>query len=80
MTGTSAAAKRTEISPGRYSFELSLETQPERVLADLAAAGASLVSLNPLQETLEDFFVQRVAETGAGARQADELEASSGRH
>ena len=29
-------------------------------MADLAAAGAQLVSLNPLRDTLEDFFVRQV--------------------
>ena len=58
----------TEISPGRYALELSLEQAPDRILADLAAAGATLVSLNPLRDTLEDFFMKRVAEMGAGAR------------
>jgi len=61
-----------EISPGRYSLELPLEQQPERVLADLSAAGANLVSLNPVRDTLEDFFVKRVAEAGTGARTPDE--------
>ena len=31
------------------------------MLAEVAAAGATLVSLNPLRETLEDLFVQQVA-------------------
>jgi ABC-2 type transport system ATP-binding protein len=60
--------RTTEISPGRYALELSLDQAPERVLADLAAAGASLVSLNPMRDTLEDFFMRRVAEVGTGAR------------
>jgi ABC-2 type transport system ATP-binding protein len=58
----------TEISSGRYALELSLDQAPDRVLSELAAAGASLVSLNPMRETLEDFFMQRVAEAGMGAR------------
>ena len=58
----------TEISAGRYALELSLDQAPDRVLSELAAAGASLVSLNPMRETLEDFFMQRVAEMGKGAR------------
>ncbi len=33
---------------------------PERWLAELTSAGAHLVSLNPIRETLEDFFVQQV--------------------
>ena len=60
-----AARRVTEISPGRYSIELPLDDPPERVFAELAATGATLVSLNPLRETLEDFFVQRVAEVGS---------------
>ena len=40
---------------------------PERILADLTATGAKLVSLNPIRDTLEDFFVRRVAEVGRGA-------------
>lgn len=60
--------RATEISPGRYSLELSLDQPPDRILAELTAAGASLVSLNPMRDTLEDFFMKRVAEMGAGAR------------
>ena len=64
-------ARATEISPGRYSLEIAATERPERVLADLAAAGATLVSLNPMRETLEDYFVRHVAEVGAGARGHD---------
>ena len=79
MLGTLATVARrtTEISAGRYAVELSLDSPPERVLADLAAMGAKPVSLNPIRETLEDFFVRRVAETGSarsgleGARARD---------
>jgi ABC-2 type transport system ATP-binding protein len=59
------ARRTTEISPGRYAVELSLDSPPDRVLADLAAMGAKPVSLNPIRETLEDFFVRRVAEAGS---------------
>jgi ABC-2 type transport system ATP-binding protein len=60
--------RSTEISPGRYTLELSLEDSPDSVLRDLMATGATLVSLNPIRDTLEDFFVRRVAEVGDGAR------------
>jgi ABC-2 type transport system ATP-binding protein len=60
--------KTTEISPQRYALELPLQVPPERMLADLTATGAQLVSLNPIRDTLEDFFVRRVAEVGEGAR------------
>ena len=48
------------IGGGRFSLELPLDVPPERVLADLVAEGGRLVSLNPLRETLEDFFVDKV--------------------
>jgi ABC-2 type transport system ATP-binding protein len=64
----SRVRRKTEISPGRYSLELSLEDSPERVLRDVMATGATLVSLNPIRDTLEDFFVRRVQEIGDGAR------------
>jgi len=74
------SVRRTvEISPGRYTLELALDPPPERLLADLIATGASLVSLNPLRDTLEDFFVRRVAETGGGARARHPGEGSSAR-
>jgi ABC-2 type transport system ATP-binding protein len=64
--------RATEISPGRYTLELSLDQSPDRILADLTASGAELISLNPMRDTLEDFFMQRVAEAGSRARQAEE--------
>ena len=64
----SSVRRATEISPSRYTLELPLEQSPDRILAELTAAGASLVSLNPMRDTLEDFFMKRVAEMGAGAR------------
>ncbi len=50
------------IGEGRFSLELPLDTSPGRLLAELTAAGARLVSLNPIRDTLEDLFVQRVRE------------------
>jgi hypothetical protein len=48
------------IGDGRYLLELPLEPPPERLLAEVTASGAHLVSLNPIRDTLEDFFVQQV--------------------
>jgi ABC-2 type transport system ATP-binding protein len=62
----------TEISPGRYTFTLPMEDPPDRLLSELIAGGAKLISLNPLQDTLEDFFLKRVAEAGEAARAAGE--------
>ena len=69
--------RATEISTGRYALELSLAEPPERVLADLVATGGTLVSLNPVRDTLEDFFVRRVAEVGDGARAQPEVDRAS---
>jgi len=63
-------AKALPLGPDRYALDLPLGTPPERLLADLRSAGAELVSLNPLRETLEDYFVRQVA----GARSDRGLE------
>ena len=52
----------TLLGEHRYSLELPLEPAPELLLRDLLGGGAQLVSLNPIRETLEDFFVKKVAE------------------
>jgi ABC-2 type transport system ATP-binding protein len=48
------------IGAGRYELELPLEPSPEHFMAELSAAGAHFVSLNPIRQTLEDFFVEQV--------------------
>ena len=48
------------IGAGRFSLELPASAPPDALLAELTAAGARLVSLNPMRETLEDFFVEKV--------------------
>ena len=61
-----ARARRvTKIGEGRFSMELPLEVAPERLLAEVAARGGTVVSLNPIRETLEDFFVRQVAASGS---------------
>jgi len=50
----------TPLGPARYALELPLSATPDRILADLAEDGARLVSLTPLRETLEDFFVRQI--------------------
>jgi ABC-2 type transport system ATP-binding protein len=76
---TPRVRRATEISPGRYTLELALDQSPDRLLSDLTATGATLVSLNPLRETLEDFFLQRVKEAGTGARATYAQEGSGAR-
>ena len=51
----------TPLGGDRYTLELPLAPPPDRVLSELVAAGASLVSLTPISDTLEDLFVSRVA-------------------
>jgi ABC-2 type transport system ATP-binding protein len=63
-----AVRRATEISPGRYTLELSVEQSTAAIISDLTAAGATVISLNPLRSTLEDFFMQHVKATGTGAR------------
>jgi ABC-2 type transport system ATP-binding protein len=48
------------IGGGRFTLELPVETPPERLLIELTSEGGRLVSLNPLRETLEHFFVEHV--------------------
>src|SRR5688572_22035559 len=52
--------RATPLGAQRYALELPLSAAPERVVADLAAQGAQLVSINPVRETLEDFFVRQI--------------------
>jgi ABC-2 type transport system ATP-binding protein len=52
----------TPLGDQRYSLELPLQPAPELLLADFIAGGAQLVSLNPMRDTLEDFFVKKVGE------------------
>jgi ABC-2 type transport system ATP-binding protein len=57
------ASRVTRIGDDRYSFELPLGQPLDRLLSELSVAGASLVSLNPVRDTLEDFFVEQVSAT-----------------
>jgi ABC-2 type transport system ATP-binding protein len=59
-----AASRITALGHDRYTAELRPEP-PEAVLSALTAAGAQVLSLNPIRDTLESFFVQHVAATAA---------------
>ncbi len=52
--------RTTKIADGRYALELPLQPSPESLVRELAASGGRLISLNPIRETLEDFFVREV--------------------
>jgi ABC-2 type transport system ATP-binding protein len=60
----SRVRRAVRIGEGRYTLDLPLEPAPEHLLADLTRAGAHLVSLNPVRQTLEDFFVEQVTAPG----------------
>ena len=69
LDGLRSRARRVQAIAGdRYVIDLSPDGRPEEVARELSGAGATLVSINPLRETLEDVFVRRVAEVGGGAR------------
>jgi ABC-2 type transport system ATP-binding protein len=53
----------TALAHGRYAVDLPPDVGPERLMHELGAHGVQVVSLNPLRETLEDYFVQTVGET-----------------
>lgn len=51
----------TRLAEGRFMLNLPAASEPERLIGELRATGAELVSLHPIRETLEDYFVQQVA-------------------
>jgi ABC-2 type transport system ATP-binding protein len=51
-------ARMTMIAAGRYQIELAHDQRPEPLVAELAAAGASLVSVTLLRASLEDVFMK----------------------
>ena len=53
-------SRTTRIGDGRYAFDLKTEEAVEPFIASLAAAGASLVSVQPLRTSLEDVFMESV--------------------
>lgn len=63
----------TPIADRRYALELALQPPPAELLRDLVAEGAHLVSLNPIRDTLEDFFIRQVQKQAA-----PRIEASAG--
>jgi ABC-2 type transport system ATP-binding protein len=70
--------KVTPLGGNRYTLELPLSPPPEQVLAELVAQGASLVSLNPIRDTLEDLFVRKVADADSDRGLADSPPAKPG--
>jgi ABC-2 type transport system ATP-binding protein len=55
-----SVTRETRLGEQRYALELPPEREPERLLPELLAQGARVVSLQPLRDTLEDLFVRQV--------------------
>jgi ABC-2 type transport system ATP-binding protein len=53
-------SRAVAITDGRYSFEVPAQAPLDRIVSDLTQSGATLVSINPIRQTLEDLFVQHV--------------------
>lgn len=64
---TPRARSITALAHGRYTIDLPPDVAPDALLAELTGGGARVISLNPVRETLEDYFVQTVG--AAAARQ-----------
>jgi ABC-2 type transport system ATP-binding protein len=58
-----AVVRATSLGDDRFAIELTATCQPEHAVAALTAASGRVVSLNPIRETLEDFFVRRTGAT-----------------
>jgi ABC-2 type transport system ATP-binding protein len=63
-----AVRRVTKIDARRWTIELHETVRPEQVIPHLLGTGGRLVSVNPVRETLEDFFVRQVNDAGDGSR------------
>jgi len=66
-----ALQRVTQIDARRFAVELPADVRPEQLLDRLLGARGRLVSINPVHETLEDFFVRQVHDAGTGSRFID---------
>jgi ABC-2 type transport system ATP-binding protein len=55
------ARQVTALADGRFMVDLPTTADPSRLLHELSGRGIEMVSLNPVRDTLEDYFVQTVA-------------------
>jgi ABC-2 type transport system ATP-binding protein len=58
----------TRVGDDRYVFDLPVDPGPDRFIAELSASGATLVSVNPVRDTLEDYFVKQVTSPDLATR------------
>ena len=55
------ARQVTPLADGRFMVDLPPTADPSRLVHELSGRGIELVSINPVRDTLEDYFVQTVA-------------------
>jgi ABC-2 type transport system ATP-binding protein len=71
LTREGRVQRATDIGHDRYALELPVTVEPHTLLTELSPAGVRLVSVQPLRDSLEDFFVRQVgaspADRGLGA-------------
>ena len=48
------------LSAGRFTIHVGADQHPEPLMAEIQRLGARVESLNPLRDTLEDYFMQQV--------------------
>jgi hypothetical protein len=60
LTQDGRVLRATDIGHDRYALELPVSVEPHALLTELAPFGARLVSVQPLRDSLEDFFVRQV--------------------
>jgi ABC-2 type transport system ATP-binding protein len=72
LTRDAIIVRSTRLGEERHAVEVPPSTTPEAVLPALTSGGAHVVSLQPLRDTLEDLFIQKVrgAETRRGVEGA----------
>lgn len=52
--------RTTALGHGRFMLGVSPDADPSRLMHELSGRGVTIVSLNPVRETLEDYFLQKV--------------------
>jgi ABC-2 type transport system ATP-binding protein len=58
------ASAAQKIADGLYTLECPAAERPDRLVARLGAVGVTVVSVNPIRETLEDVFLREVSAHG----------------
>jgi ABC-2 type transport system ATP-binding protein len=49
------------LAGGRYTIQIQAGRKPEELMTELTARGAHVESLNPVRDTLEDYFIKQVS-------------------